>query len=62
MAIPRTDEEHFSDFTAQIEPHFEQLGKRPLETVADVQQWLDDWSELDAGIAEANTERYVAMT
>ena len=46
----------------QIEPHFERLAERPLETVADVQQWLDDWSELDAGIAEARAERYVAMT
>ena len=37
----------------QIEPHFERLAERPLETIADVRQWLDDWSELDAGIAEA---------
>ena len=46
----------------QIEPHFERLAERPLETIADVRQWLDDWSELDAGIAEAEAERYVAMT
>ena len=47
---------------ARVEPHFEALAARPRESTADVEQWLADWSELSACLAEAEAERYVAMT
>ena len=47
---------------SRIEPHFHRLASRDLDTPSDVERWLEDMSELAAGIDEAESQRYVAMT
>lgn len=46
----------------QIEPLFKQLQNRPIHSIADLEQWLVDCSELSAVISETRTRRYIAMT
>jgi oligoendopeptidase F len=49
---------------AQIAPLFDQLEARAAKakTVADLEQWLLDWSELNAALDEEASRRYIAMT
>ena len=47
---------------AGIEPYFDKLAERSLESPDDVVQWLDDFSELVACIDEIGTDRHVKMT
>lgn len=47
---------------AQIEPLFDELDRRPLETAEQFQKWLLDQSDLEACIQEEGTKRRVAMT
>ena len=47
---------------AQIEPLFDQLDERPIDTAAQLERWLADMSELAACISEEGSNRYVAMT
>ena len=46
----------------QIEPFFDQLDQRPIDTPGALQRWLEDVSELLAAVDEVGTERYVRMT
>lgn len=50
------------DSFAAIEPYFQKLLRRPLETADDLVRWLEDGSELAACIEEVGTHRYVRMT
>lgn len=45
-----------------IEPLFRQLLAHSLDTVEQLEQWLLDYSELGAALAEERAKRYVAMT
>jgi oligoendopeptidase F len=47
---------------AQIEPLYQALLKRPLSSLGDLQQWLEDWSALDARIDEFASRRSIAHT
>jgi oligoendopeptidase F len=47
---------------AVAEPYFRELTERPLGNVAQVEHWLRDVSELEAGLDEEGTRRYTAMT
>lgn len=47
---------------AQIEPLFQQLLDREIQSVADMEQWLLDSSELAACISEERSRRYIQMT
>jgi oligoendopeptidase F len=53
----------WSDWS-QISPLYDQLEARAAacKTVADFEQWLLDWSELDAALDQDSSERYIAMT
>lgn len=59
---------HFlpADFTVTnwevLEPYFIELEKRPINTLADLQQWLNDSSELEAAISEDACWRQIKMT
>jgi oligoendopeptidase F len=48
----------------QIAPLFDQLEARAqaCATVADLERWLLDWSELSAALDEESSIRYIAMT
>ena len=46
----------------QIEPCFDELDRRPIETADQLDRWLLDQSELAACIGEQQNKRYVAMT
>ena len=48
----------------QIAPLFEQLKQRApaCKTVADLERWLLEWSELNAALDEESSRRYIAMT
>lgn len=45
-----------------IQPYYESLLNRTLETQADFDQWLKDRSELDAVLEEDSAWRYIKMT
>ncbi len=47
---------------AQIEPLFQQLLRRDPSTVAELEQWLTDASELEAALRQERATRYIAMT
>jgi len=47
---------------SQIEPLFDQLDARPIDTTDQLERWLLDSSELGACISEESSKRYVAMT
>lgn len=47
---------------SQLEPLFNILDQRPLDTVEHMEQWLLDLSEFGACWAEEYNKRYVAMT
>jgi len=46
----------------KLEIYFRDLEQRPLSSVADLQKWLKDWSELDAVTSEDFAWRYIRMT
>lgn len=48
----------------QIAPLYDQLESRAgaCKSVADLERWLLDWSELDAALDQDGSERYIAMT
>ncbi len=48
----------------QIAPLFDQLERRAAEanSVAALERWLLDWSELNAALDEESSRRYIAMT
>jgi oligoendopeptidase F len=48
----------------QIAPLYDQLESRAAacKSVADLERWLLDWSELDAALDQDGSERYIAMT
>src|SRR6478736_10266933 len=45
-----------------LEPFFKDLAERPLHTAADLEQWLKDTSELEAGVSEDACWRQIKMT
>ncbi|MFN5885019.1 MAG: M3 family oligoendopeptidase, partial [Bacteroidota bacterium] len=45
-----------------LEPYFNQLLQRKIESKADLENWLKDRSELEAFISEDLAWRYVRMT
>ena len=45
-----------------IEPYFDRLRDRRIDTTDDLERWLLDYSELAAAIAEVGTDRHVRMT
>jgi oligoendopeptidase F len=53
----------FSDWS-KLAPLFDQLETRAAKcsTVNDLEQWLLDWSELNAAFDEESSRRYIAMT
>ncbi|HVU06961.1 MAG TPA: M3 family oligoendopeptidase [Verrucomicrobiae bacterium] len=48
----------------QIAPLFDQLEKRApqIKNTDELEQWLLDWSELNAALDEESSRRYIAMT
>lgn len=59
---------HFlpADFTITdwdgLEPYFNSLVERPLDTPADLEQWLRDMSEVEAVVSEDASWRQIRMT
>ena len=55
-----------SDFVltdwASLEPFFKELKERPIESVASLEAWLKDLSELEACISEDACWRQIKMT
>src|SRR5438132_1825316 len=49
---------------SQLAPLFDRLEVRAREinSVADLERWLLDWSELSAALDEESSKRYIAMT
>lgn len=49
---------------SQIAPLYDQLEKRAtqIQSAAQLEQWLYDWSELNAALDEESSRRYIAMT
>lgn len=45
-----------------LEPYFKQLAERPLNSKADLEQWLKDMSELEAVVSEDACWRQIKMT
>lgn len=45
-----------------LEPYFQDLEKRPLDTRAQLEKWLEDMSELEAVISEDASWRQIKMT
>ena len=54
--IPETID--FSDF-AQIEPWYQNLLDRPIQSTGDLERWLLDFSELSAAVDEYGARRYI---
>lgn len=50
------------DAWVKIEPYYDQLRDRDIDTLAALERWLIDYSELIACIAEEGTDRHVRMT
>src|SRR5437868_8739057 len=46
----------------KIEIYFIDLRDRQLNSLADLEHWLFDWSELDAVLSEDAAWRYIRMT
>jgi len=47
---------------AEMEPCFQKLLERKLESASELEQWLVDWSELTACLSEERIRRYNQMT
>ena len=50
------------DKFATAEPYYRELLERPVRSLADLEKWLIDGSELEACFDEEGTLRYTAMT
>ena len=54
------------DFTIttwdKLQPYFDELGKRGLTSVKDIEKWLQDYNELGAVVSENMAWRYIKMT
>lgn len=50
------------DEWAAAEPYYQQLVDRKVNSLAEFEQWLRDFSELDAAFDEEGTARHIAMT
>lgn len=54
------------DFTVTtwelLKPYFEELENRPISSVAELEKWLKDYSELSALVGENMAWRYIKMT
>ena len=62
--VPRTflpDTFVISDWAA-LEPYFEELKNRPINSLQDLQQWMKDSSELEAVLSEDACWRQIRMT
>lgn len=62
--FPRTwiaAEADFGDW-ATAERCYRELAERALQSRTDVEQWLLQWSELDAALDEERTSRHIAVT
>jgi oligoendopeptidase F len=46
----------------KLEPFFEELKNRKINSVAELKQWMKDHSELDAVLNEDGAWRYIKMT
>lgn len=44
------------------EPYYQALLTRPVNTAAELERWLMDWSEVDSIFEEEGTDRYIRMT
>jgi len=47
---------------AEVEPLFQELLRRPVTSLEELERWLFDCSELSGVLAEERTRRYIAMT
>ena len=47
---------------AQIEPLFQQLIDRPIDSVAELETWLRDTGEFTAAVGQEGEQRHIAMT
>lgn len=45
-----------------LKPYFEELEKRPINSAAELEKWLKDYSELSAVVSENMAWRYIKMT
>jgi oligoendopeptidase F len=45
-----------------IEPWYRQLIERPINSSAELEQWLSDSDELNAAVGQEGDQRYIAMT
>src|SRR5204862_3479512 len=45
-----------------LEPYFKDLGERQINSVADLEQWLKDASEIEAVLSEDACWRQIKMT
>jgi oligoendopeptidase F len=56
------DEAFVADKWEAIQPYYQNLGEREIGSVAALQKWLQDWSELETAIAEYARWTYVRTT
>jgi oligoendopeptidase F len=47
---------------SKLKPYYEELLKRPLSCVSDLERWIYDRSELDATVGETFAWRYIKVT
>lgn len=47
---------------SKLKPYYEELFKRPIESVEELESWIMDRSELDATVGEAFAWRYIKVT
>ncbi len=50
------------DSWEKIAPYFDRLGSAPIDSVEELASWLENYSELVAGVSEVGTDRHVKMT
>ncbi|MFM8949316.1 MAG: M3 family oligoendopeptidase, partial [Bacteroidota bacterium] len=68
FSIPEKPQRHYlpaviQDFHWQdIEPYFTELNNRPLQSAAELRQWLLDRSELESFLQEDVAWRYIRMS
>ncbi len=68
IALPQKGARHFVpetinlDSWESLEPLYKNLESRPLNTVKDLQKWMDDYSEFDAAVQEHVGWLYIKMT
>jgi oligoendopeptidase F len=55
-------EDFFIDSWEKVMPYYERLKNDPIDTITQLQEWLLNWSELDAVLSEDMAWRYIKMT